>query len=79
MSAVERGGVLAALGEPASVEGFALAGVRVVEAADAEAVRSAWRTLPPEVAVVILTPRAAEALGSRASDPRGPLTVVLPS
>ena len=66
---------VAALGEWAIVRGFALAGVQTVAAEDGESVRQAWAALDPDVAVVILTPAAAESLGEPA---HGPLTVVLP-
>jgi vacuolar-type H+-ATPase subunit F/Vma7 len=65
-----------ALGEEHRVEGFALAGVEVVAAADAQAVRDAWAALAADVAVVILTPAAADALGPGLA-PR-PIRVVLP-
>jgi vacuolar-type H+-ATPase subunit F/Vma7 len=65
-----------ALGEAHRVEGFALAGAEVVNAADASAVREAWAALPADVAVVILTPTAADALPPDVS-PR-PIRVVLP-
>jgi vacuolar-type H+-ATPase subunit F/Vma7 len=74
-----REGTVAALGETALVQGFALAGVRVVSAEDADAVRSAWSTLPPDVAVVILTTNAARALGAEVECSPCPLTVVLQS
>ena len=73
-----REGTVAALGEAALVRGFALAGVRVVGAEDADAARSAWRALPPDVAVVILTPAAARALEPDVACARFPLTVVMP-
>jgi len=70
-------GRVAVLGEWALVRGFALAGVATLAAEDPESVRAAWRDLDGDVAVVILTPAAADALG----DSRGtePLTVVMPS
>lgn len=73
---MDRDGTVAALGEAALVRGFALAGVRVIEAEGADAVRSAWRALPDEVAVVILTPRSARILGDAAFEPGAALTVV---
>jgi vacuolar-type H+-ATPase subunit F/Vma7 len=66
-----------ALGESHRVEGFGLAGASVLVAQDVNAVRQAWASLPAEVAVVILTPAAAGALGEIA-DVR-PLRVVLPA
>ena len=47
------------IGEALRVRGFALAGALVFAAEDAAGARAAWRSLPPDVAVVVLTPRAA--------------------
>ncbi|WP_211589413.1 V-type ATP synthase subunit F [Microbispora sp. H11081] len=68
------------IGEAVRVAAFGLAGALVRPAEDAEAVRAAWRTLEPHVAVVVLTPRAAEALGDEVARAvnGGPLTVVMP-
>ncbi|WP_062346085.1 V-type ATP synthase subunit F [Herbidospora yilanensis] len=65
---------IAVIGERARVRGFALAGAVVSPAEDPDAARAAWDGLAADVAVVILTPRAAAAL------PRdgGPLRVVMP-
>jgi vacuolar-type H+-ATPase subunit F/Vma7 len=67
-----------ALGEQALLEGYRLAGASVQSAETDEEVRRAWTALPPDAAVVILTPRAADALGAVLADPRSPMTVVLP-
>ncbi|HEY6708605.1 MAG TPA: V-type ATP synthase subunit F [Actinomycetota bacterium] len=70
---------VAVLGEQVRVQGFALAGALVLEAGDAAEVRAAWASLADDVAVVVLTPRAAEALRDRPPPGPGvPLTVVLP-
>ena len=50
---------VAVIGEEARVRGFALAGALVFAAEDAAAARAAWRSLPPDVAMAVLTPRAA--------------------
>jgi vacuolar-type H+-ATPase subunit F/Vma7 len=73
-------GRVVALGEQVRVGGFALAGSHVVAAEDAAAVRDAFRALPGDVAVVLLTPRAAAAVEDLLVDPSpdAPLTVVLP-
>ena len=77
---MDRAGTIAALGEGARIEGFALAGVLLRPAEDPAAVRSAWRELPQEVVVVILTEAAALALGSTAVESRGyPVAVVMSS
>lgn len=68
-----------ALGEQARVEGFALAAVEVVPAEGPDGVRAAWRALPQDVAVVLLTPAAEAALsGELAGRPRL-LWAVLPA
>ena len=58
--------------------GYALAGVDVHAAEDAEAVRSAWEGLPEEVACLILTPAAHEALGARLDERAGLVWAVIP-
>ena len=67
---------VAVVGEQVRVQGFALAGAQVLVAEDAQAVRAAWRSLDGDVAVVVLTDRAAAALGDELE--RWPLTVVMP-
>jgi vacuolar-type H+-ATPase subunit F/Vma7 len=68
---------IAVLGELHRVEGFALAGATVFGAADADSVRDAWARLPDDVAVVVLTPAAADALEDVVQE--RPLRVVLPT
>jgi vacuolar-type H+-ATPase subunit F/Vma7 len=72
-------GPVAVIGEQAAVGGYALAGAIVVPAEDARAVREAWDSLGADVAVVVLTPRAAQALGPARTATMHPLTVVMPS
>jgi vacuolar-type H+-ATPase subunit F/Vma7 len=67
-----------ALGEPAALAGFRMAGVRVLSADGPDEVRRAWDSLPADVGLVILTSQAAEALPDSAEIVRGPLVVVLP-
>jgi vacuolar-type H+-ATPase subunit F/Vma7 len=55
---------IAAIGEGARVGAFALAGVLVAAANDADAVLARWEALPAEVGVVILTPGAYTPLSS---------------
>jgi hypothetical protein len=50
---------VAVIGEEARVRGFLLAGALVFPAEDAAGARAAWRALPPDVAVTVLTSRAA--------------------
>ena len=52
---------VAVIGEEVRIQGFALAGVITCPAETEDEARSAWRSLGGEVAVVILTPRAADA------------------
>jgi vacuolar-type H+-ATPase subunit F/Vma7 len=70
----------AVIGEAVRTAGFALAGAVVTTAETAEETRAAWRALPGDIAVLILTPHAAGWLGgppSFASRP-GVLVVVMP-
>jgi vacuolar-type H+-ATPase subunit F/Vma7 len=70
---------VAVVGEQLRVEGFTLAGAVVLAADDPAAVRSAWASLGADVAVVVLTPRAAAALEAElAAGGATPLTVVMP-
>jgi len=70
---------VAAVGEQALLEGFRLAGASVYAAETDEEVRRVWTVLPGDASVVILTPRAAGALGAVLTDPDSPMTAVLPS
>ncbi|KUO15990.1 V-type ATP synthase subunit F [Streptomyces dysideae] len=72
-------GRVAAIGEQVRVAGFALAGVVVLAAEGPDAVREAWRNLPDDVELVILTPAAADALGPASSEAATPLSAVMPS
>lgn len=67
-----------AIGERVRIQGFALAGVATCEAETADDARTAWRSLGPAVAIVILTPAAAQAIAGRVQDTAAPLTVVMP-
>ncbi len=71
-------GAVVAIGEGTRTSGFALAGVLVRPAEEPDTVRAAWRELPDDAALVILTPAAAAALGPGALHPPHPLTVVMP-
>jgi hypothetical protein len=69
---------IAVIGEAVRTRGFGLAGAVVYETTgSADAVR-AWEGLSAGVAVLILTPAAALALGSRTATDRGPYVVVMP-
>ncbi|XAS65572.1 V-type ATP synthase subunit F [Micrococcaceae bacterium Sec5.8] len=70
---------IAAIGEQALLDGFRLAGVSVFAGSTDEEILHAWTALPRDTAIVILTPRSAQALEPVLADPRSPMTVVLPS
>lgn len=67
-----------ALGETHELVGFALAGARVVHAADAAALVAAWAALDADVGLAILSPLAATALDAVLDDRPDVLTVVMP-
>jgi vacuolar-type H+-ATPase subunit F/Vma7 len=69
---------IAVLGEAIRTEAFALAGALVIAADTPDAVRAAWRSLPDDVAVVVVTPQATAALGTTAAARDGLLVVTLP-
>jgi vacuolar-type H+-ATPase subunit F/Vma7 len=72
---------VAVIGEAVHVQGFMLAGALVYPAEDGEQARGAWSSLPSDVAVAILTPRAAAWLAGTGTDhapDSGVLTVVMP-
>ena len=69
---------LAVIGTRPAVDGFALAGAMVIEAADAAQARAAWAALPADVAIVVLTPVAAAAVPDPPPRPGAPLRVVMP-
>ncbi|MFJ6486499.1 MULTISPECIES: V-type ATP synthase subunit F [unclassified Streptomyces] len=71
-------GTVAAIGEQVKVAGLALAGVDVHPAERPEDIRRAWRELSGDVALVIVTPAAAAALGP-GIDSTEPLVAVMPS
>lgn len=68
----------AVIGESARTAGFALAGALVLAAENAGEARAAWAGLPPDVAVVVLTPRAAAWLDTVPRARRDVLPVVMP-
>ena len=53
----------AVIGEAVRTEGFALAGALVFPAENAGQAQAAWRALPDDVRVLVLTGRAAAWLG----------------
>ena len=70
----------AAIGEAVRTAGFALAGAVVTTAETPEETRAAWRALPGDISVLILTPRAAGWLGDSPAlaSRRNVLVVVMP-
>jgi vacuolar-type H+-ATPase subunit F/Vma7 len=71
-------GTIAVIGERAAVEGYGLAGAVVRVAEDEESVRRAVRSLPAQVALVVLTRTAAAALDPSITSTMDSQVVVLP-
>jgi len=70
--------LIAAIGERERVRGFAFAGVHVAAADDAQGARTAWRAVPANVALVILTPAARSALQAELDASEQLLCAVMP-
>jgi vacuolar-type H+-ATPase subunit F/Vma7 len=70
---------IAVIGEQEHARTFAFAGVRVIVADDPDAARTAWRSLPADVGLVILTAAAHAALDSELSHRDQRLWVVMPA
>jgi vacuolar-type H+-ATPase subunit F/Vma7 len=68
----------AVIGETVRTAGFALAGAVVTTAETPEETLAAWRALPGDIAVLILSPRAASWLSDALSTRRDLLVVVMP-
>jgi len=68
----------AVIGESARTAGFALAGALVFPAENPDEARAAWASLPADVAVLILTPRAAAWLDTVPRARRDVLLAVMP-
>jgi vacuolar-type H+-ATPase subunit F/Vma7 len=68
----------AVIGEATRAAGFALAGALVLPAKSADEARAAWSSLPADVAVLVLTPRAADWLGTAPQARLDMLLVVMP-
>jgi vacuolar-type H+-ATPase subunit F/Vma7 len=69
----------AVIGESVRTAGFALAGAVVLPAENAEETRAAWRELPPDCSVLVLTASAAAWLGEEPRSRRDVLVVVMPA
>ena len=68
----------AVIGEAVRTAGFGLAGAVVATAETPEETRAAWRALPADVAVLVLTPRAAAWLGDAPAARPDVLVEVMP-
>jgi len=69
----------AVIGESVRTAGFALAGAVVLAAENAEEARAAWRELPPDCSVLVLTAAAAAWLGEEPQTRRDLLVAVMPA
>ncbi len=69
---------VAVLGEPLRIYGYGLAGAVLCPASDRDQALRAWRELPGDVAVVVLTPAAAGWLAGQLAQRPGVLPAVLP-
>jgi vacuolar-type H+-ATPase subunit F/Vma7 len=67
-----------ALGSGDDLDGFALAGARVVTATTESAITEVWRELDRDVGLVILSADAARVLATILDDRPDVLTVVMP-
>jgi vacuolar-type H+-ATPase subunit F/Vma7 len=70
-----RTGAVVAIGDPAVLAGYALAGVRLAVAHTPVEARLAWQGIGADVGLVLLTAAVAPAVDA---DDGGPLTVVMP-
>ncbi|MFP5361843.1 MAG: hypothetical protein ACLGI5_03850 [Thermoleophilia bacterium] len=68
----------AAIGEEVRIAGYALAGVELLAAEDAGEARSAWERLSQDVACLIVTARARDALGARLAERPRLVVAVMP-
>ncbi|HEX9100291.1 MAG TPA: hypothetical protein VF956_12455 [Candidatus Dormibacteraeota bacterium] len=69
---------IAALGERNRIQGYSIAGVEVLAVDSADDFVAAWRRLPLDVVVLILTPQAAAALAQTVDERPNVLVAVLP-
>ena len=67
----------AVIGETTAVQGFALAGAVVCPAESQDEAAAAWRSLPPDIAVVVLTAQAASWLSWALEQPSDVLLAVM--
>ncbi len=69
----------AVIGETVRTAGFALAGAVVLTADNQDEARAAWRSLPADIEILVLTARAAAWLGEAAEPRRDVLVAVMPA
>jgi vacuolar-type H+-ATPase subunit F/Vma7 len=69
----------AVIGESVRTAGFALAGAVVLPAENADEASAAWRELPSDCSVLVLTAAAAAWLGEEQRSRRDVLVVVMPA
>ncbi|HUZ51454.1 MAG TPA: hypothetical protein VMU94_02845 [Streptosporangiaceae bacterium] len=69
---------VAVIGEPLQIYGYGLAGAVLCAVSDQVQAALAWRDLPEDVAVAVLTPSAARWLASEIARRPGVLPVLLP-
>jgi len=69
---------IAAIGDTHAIEGFALVGVSVIVASTESAVRDAWRALPADVGLLILSPASSLVLTSLLHERPRTLPVTMP-
>lgn len=69
---------IAVIGEPLRVHGYGLAGALTCPVSDQAEALSAWRELPGDVAVAVLTSRAAAWLGDELASRPTVLHTVIP-
>jgi vacuolar-type H+-ATPase subunit F/Vma7 len=70
--------IIVGIGATHELQGFALAGVHIVDATSNAQVEAAWNGLDPDVGLVILSPEAAQQLGTKMQAREDLLTVVMP-
>jgi vacuolar-type H+-ATPase subunit F/Vma7 len=71
-------GTVVAIGDPARLAGYAVAGAEVLPARTVAQAITAWEALQDGVGLALLTAEAAHALGARVGRPGAPLTAVIP-
>jgi|SRR6266516_923494 len=69
---------IAVIGEPPRIHGYGLAGAVLCPASDQDEAVLAWRNLPDDTVVAVLTPSAACWLASEIARRPGVLPVLLP-